>query len=198
LAIGSTGLITMLGTGKGKLQYRPHLINKASKTAGVPTEIYRGCNVGYSMPIWNTSDEEIYFRMRIPNRWDGTTDPQMGIVTTLIGAEDVGDKYRFQMEWQTTQGIGTSTIGATTSSVTSETTVKTGGTAQYSSYFMFFTLDADDGTNPIIAGRMLQTRLRRIAASGSEVAGEIGVWDCVSMWCVNKMYPVWSTESNVT
>jgi hypothetical protein len=198
LAVGSTGLITMVGTGKGKLQLRPHLINKASKTAGVPTEIYRGVNVGYSMPIWSTNDEELYFRMRVPNRWDGTTDPQVGIVTTLIGAEDVGDKYRFQLEWQTTQGIGTTTIGTTTSSVTSEQTLKTGGNAQYSSYFIFFTLDADDANNPIVAGRMMQTRLRRIAASGSEVTGEIGVWDCTSVWCTNKMYPVWSTESNVT
>jgi hypothetical protein len=197
-SIGATGLVTLAGGGKGKLTFRPNLIQKASKTAGVPTEIYRGCSVGYSMPIWSTDNEELYFRMRIPNRWDGTTDPQFGIITTITGAEDVGDKFRFQLEWQTTTCGGTTVMGTTTTSTTSEQTIITGGAAANTAYCLFLTLNADDGTNPIVSGEMLQGRLRRIAASGSEVTGEIAVWDWAVMWCTNKMYPVWSTESNVT
>jgi hypothetical protein len=199
LSVGATGLITMAGGGVGKLNFRPHLIQKQSKVVtNTPTEIYRGLNIGYSLPIWSSDNEELYFRQRIPARWNGTTDPQMGVMCCLMGAEDVGDKFRLQLEWQATGCGGTSLMGTTTSSCVSEQTVITDGTAQYSTYCLWFTLDADDGNNPIAVGEMLQGRLRRIAASGSEVTAEIGVWDWATTWAVNKMYPVWSVDTNVT
>jgi hypothetical protein len=198
-SVSSTGLVTMVGGGKGKLTLRPNLVQKQTKVStNTPTEVYRGLNVGYSFPIWSSDNEELYFRMRIPNRWDGTTDPQLGVMCTITGAEDVGDKFRFQLEWQTTVCGGTTAMGTSTTAVTSEQTIITGGAAANTAYCIFFTLDADDGANPIVSGEMLQGRLRRIAASASEVAGEICVWDFAVTWCVNKMFPVWSTESNVT
>jgi hypothetical protein len=86
LNIGATGLVTMFGGGVGKLQLRPNLVQAQPKiSTNTPTEVYRGCNVGYSFPIWNSDNEELYFRSRIPSRWDGTTDPQFGIMCTLVG-----------------------------------------------------------------------------------------------------------------
>jgi len=199
LSVGATGLVTMTGGGIGELNLRPNLVQSQSKvSSNTPTEITRGCNIGHSFPIWNSDTEELYFRQRIPARWDGTTDPQMGIMCTLMGAEDIGDKFRFQLEWQTTICGGDTVMGTTTSSCVSEQTVIDGGTAQYTAYCLWFTLDASDATNPIAVGEMLQGRLRRIAASSSDVTAEIGVWDWVTTWAVNKLYPVWSVESNVS
>jgi len=197
----SGGYQTMYGSAQGKLTLRPNLIQKASKFLGVPTEVYRGCNVGYSFPIWNSggnSNEELYFRMRIPNRWDGTTDPQFGVMTTITGAEDVGDKYKFQLEWQTTSCGGDTVMGTTTSNTVNEQTIITGGAAAYTAYCVFFTLDADDSTNPIVAGEMLQGRIRRIAASANEVTNEVIIWDWVTMWKTSKVFGTWSVEANVT
>jgi hypothetical protein len=196
LNIATTGLLTLVGTAKGKLNLRPTIIQKASKTAGDPTEVYRGCNVGYSFPVWNSNNEELYFRIRIPNRWDGTTDPQFGIMTTLSAAEDVGDKFKFQLEWQTTNPGDVMSV--TTSSVVSEQVLLTGRVEAYDAYTIFFTFDADDINNPIVAGEMLQGRLRRIASGTPAVTGEIMIWDWSSMWCVNKMFPVWSVEANAS
>ena len=194
----SAGIQSMFGTACGGLNLRPNLIQKASKQLGTPTEVYRGCNIGYSFPVWNSNDEELYFRLRIPARWDGTTDPQFGIATTITGAEDVGDKYKFQLEWQVTHGGGTDVMGVTTSSVVSEQTIITGGDAANTTYFLFFNLDADDVTNPIDPGCMLQGRLRRIAASSSPVTAEIAVWDWTVVWKTNKVFGTWSVETNVT
>lgn len=199
--ISVKGRQTLFGDAMGGLNLRPNLIQKASKFLGDPTEIYRGCNVGYSFPIWNSGgnvNEELYYRMRIPARWDGTTNPQFGVAVSLTGAEDVGDKFKFQLEWQVTQGIGTSTIGTTTSNVVSEQTIITGGNAQYSSYFIFFNITANDATNPLVAGNMLQGRLRRIAASSSEVTNEIAVWDWSTIWKTANVYGVWTVKTNVT
>jgi hypothetical protein len=198
LNIGATGLVTMQGAALAKLQLRPQLVQTTAKASGTPTQVTRGLNVGYSLPVWNASDEELYCRLRIPNRWDGSTDPQFGICTTLmnVGGEDVGDKFKFQLEWQTSKAGDV--MGTTTSNCVSEQTVLTGRNDQYDTYFLFFTMNADDTNNPIVAGRMMQCRLRQIAASSSAVTGEIAVWDWVSIWPVNKMYPVWSVEVNAT
>lgn len=198
LSISATGLVTMSGSALAKLQLRPQLVQTSAKALGTPTQIARGLNVGYSLPVWNTNDEELYCRLRIPNRWDGTTNPQFGICTTLmnVGGEDVGDKFKFQLEWQTT--AAGNVMGTTTSNTTSEQTVLTGRNDQYDTYFVFFTFDADDLNNPITEGEMLQIRLRRIAASANECTGEIAVWDWTTIWPVNKMYPVWSVETNAT
>lgn len=199
LSVGATGLITMAGTGIGKLNLRPSIVQSRAKISdNKPTEVTRGCNVGHSFPIYNSDGEELFFRMRIPARWDGTTDPQFGVLCTLTGAEDIGDKFRFQLEWQTTVCGGTAVMGTTTSSCVSEQTIISGGTDAHTGYCLWFTMDADDGTNPIAVGEMLQGRLRRIAASSSEVTAEIAVWDWTTTWAVNKMYPVWVVDENVS
>jgi len=197
--LNSDGKITWGGTHKKLYTIRPHLIDRQTRfNDNKPTEVYRGCNTGYSFPIYNSDDEELFFRFRVPENWDGTTDPQFGIVCTITGAEDIGDKFKFQLDWQTTTCGGATVMGTTTSNCVSEQTIITGGTSAYTAYCVFFTLNADDATNPIVAGRMIQGRLRRIAASSNEVANEVAVWDWVSRWALGCVYDNWSVESNVS
>jgi len=195
---GVDGYQTLYGAAQGLLTLRPNLVQKASKQLGTPTEVYRGCNVGYSFPVWNSDNEELYFRLRVPSRWDGSTDPQLGIMCTITEAEDVGDKFKFQLEWQTTVCGGTTVMGTTTSSCVSEQTIISGGSDANTAYCLFFNLDASDATNSILIGDMLQGRLRRIAASSSSVSNEITVWDWVSRWKTNKVFGVWSVETNAS
>ena len=196
--ISSSGVITFAGTAQRKLTLRPQLVEKSSKAGGTPTQVYRGINIGYSLPVWSApaADEELYWRMRIPIRWDGTTDPQLGMCVSLSGAEDVGDKFKFSLEWQTT--AKGNVIGTTTSIVYSEQTVLTGRAEAYDAYFVFFSFDANDVTNPIIVGEMLQARVRRVAAYSLEVSNEIIIWDWASMWALDKVYGAWAAETNDT
>ena len=181
---------------KHALNIRPVLTQTTAKASGTPTQTSRGLNIGYSLPIWNASDEELYWRTMIPGRWDRTTDPQFGACVSMmrVGGEDVGDKFKFQLEWQTT--TASSVMGTTTSNCVSEQTVLTGRNAQHDVYFIFFTLNADDGTNPIVAGNMLQARLRRIAASANDCTGEIAVWDWTTIWPVDRMFTAWVNKEN--
>lgn len=195
--ICAAGIQTYHGTtAKMKLTLRPGLIEKSSKAGGTPTQVYRGLNVGYSLPIWSgpAPDEELYWRMRIPVRWDGITDPQFGVCCSLASAEDVGDNFKFSLEWQTTNK-GT-IIGTTTSVCYSEQTVLAGRNAQYSTYFCFFTFDHDDATNPFYHGEMLQARVRRVDATDPDITGEVIIWDWASMWPVDKTYGFWNVSTN--
>jgi len=193
------GQITWAGTYLKKLTLRPVLIQTAAKLAGEPTQVYSGCNVGYSLYKWAASptaasQQELYWRLIIPARYNGVTDPQFRMCVTLAAGEDVGDKFKFQLEWQTTNKGNV--IGTTTSTCFSEQTILTGRNDAGDTYFVFFTLDQNDATNPITAGEMLQARVRLVAASSSEVSGEIVIWDWSSVWAVDKVYGAWSVETN--
>ena len=193
--LDSSGYQTMYGTAQGKITLRPNLVDQRIKISDdKPTEIVRGCNLGYSFPVYNSDSEELFFKMRIPSRWDGSTDPQFGICCSLVAGEDVGDKFKFQLEWQTT--TKGNVMGSTTSNCVSEQTVLADRNAANDTYFVFFTLDVSDATNAIIAGDMLQGRLRRIAASSSPITGEVIVWDWAVMWRTSKVFGPWTVETN--
>ena len=82
--------------------YEPFLDENYANYKGYPTQVNRGLFKGYSMPIWSTPAnqyEELIYRLRVPFRWDGTTNPYFCAITAISGAEDIGDKYKFQLEW---------------------------------------------------------------------------------------------------
>lgn len=139
----------------------------SAQAQGKPTAVTVGCNSGFSMPIYNNDDEEIFFTLKIPRRWDGTTNPVVSVKAHLGNTEDVGDKFQLQLSY--TCNSETGALSATTNDVPVETTVLTDKTAQYSTYPVSFTLDA----TKMIAGCEFKARLRRIAASGSEVSNEV-------------------------
>lgn len=198
--ICASGIQTYRGTAKTKLTLRPNLVEKSSKAGGTPTQVYRGINIGYSLPIWSgpAPDEELYWRLRIPVRWDGITDPQFGMCVSLASGEDVGDYFKFSLDWQTTRAAYGETIGTTYSTCYSEQKVLAGRNAQYSSYFVFFTFDANDTNNRLFHGDMLQARVRRVDASDPDITGEVVIWDWASMWPCDKTYGLWNISSNAT
>lgn len=163
----------------GWRSYSPFLDENSSNVANKPTLITRGVFGGYSLPEY-ASGEELLFRMRVPLRWDGTTNPYFVAISSISAIEDIGDKYRFQLEWQSEDILAVipNTIAET---ITDEITVAD-GTAFYAE-ILSFELDA----TMLLAGQNLQSRLRRIAATSSSVSNEIIIWHWDTRWKLDKV-----------
>lgn len=138
-----------------------------AQAQGKPTAVTVGANSGFSMPIYDSDDEEIFFTTKIPRRWDGTTNPTVTVLAHLGNAEDVGDKFNFQLSYVCNSTTGV--LSATTNDVPIETTIVTDRNAQYDTYGVTFTLDATKLNNFC----EFKARLRRIAASENEVSNEV-------------------------
>ncbi|MCK4827402.1 hypothetical protein KA005_67345 [bacterium] len=158
--------------------FDPFLDENSCNVANKPTLITRGMFGGYSLPEY-AAGEELLFRMRIPHEWDGSTNPWFVAITSISATEDIGDKYKFQLEWQSKDILHVipDTIAET---LTDEVTVAD-GTAYYAE-IIAFELDA----TTMLRGQNLQARLRRIAASASSVSNEIMVWHWDTRWKISK------------
>ena len=163
----------------GWRSYPPFLDENSANVANKPTLVTRGVFGGYSLPEY-TSGEELLFRMRAPLRWDGSTNPYFVAITSISAAEDVGDKYKFQFEWQSKDILNVipDTIQET---LTDEVTVAD-GTAYYAEIISF---ELDAAT--LVAGQNLQSRLRMIAATAPPVSHEVVIWHWDTRWRINKV-----------
>ncbi len=162
----------------------PYLDENSINENNAPSQVARGLFKGYSMPIWSTPAnqyEELSFRVRVPHRWDGTTKPWFVAITAISGAEDVGDKYKFQLEWESADVEGV--IPATTQETLTHEITMTDGTAFYSEEILAFELTATS----LAAGQCLVCRLRRIAASANEVTNEPFVFHWDTRWKMNRI-----------
>ena len=157
----------------------PFLDENTANVANKPTLVARGLFQGYSMPEYAVG-EELFFRMRVPHRWNNGTNPHFVAITSITGAEDVGDQYAFNLSWVSEDiehVIPTNTI----ETVVSEVTVAN-GTAYYAE-IIAFELDA----STMVAGQNLQMRLRRVAPSGTSVDNEIVIWHWDTRWMLDKL-----------
>lgn len=156
----------------------PFLDENTSNIANKPSLVTRGVFGGYSLPEY-ALNEELLFRMRIPHRWDGVTNPYFVAITSISGVEDVGDKYKMQLEWQSEDILHVipDTIQET---LTDEVTVSDG--SAFYAEIIAFELDA----TTMLKGQNLQMRLRRVAASASSVSNEIIIWHWDTRWRMNR------------
>jgi len=168
-----------------KITMRPDLDQSAYWLYEKPTQVYRGVFRGYSFPIYNSDNEELYYVCRVPYRWDCTTNPKVKIYCYLASAEDVGDKFRFDLDYETKDGGNI--IPATSHNTYDEVEIVTDYSAQYSYYVLEMDLDAAQlGCNELIAGR-----LRRTSSSGTEISGEVVVMYMVIEYHVDKCFGEW-------
>ena len=153
--------------------YPPFLDENSANEQGKPTMVTRGITTAYSMPEYAVG-EELLFKMRSPGEWDGTTDPLFMMCVYLSAAEDVGDKFKFELEVQSTDiyALVSATVDET---VGAETTIGAGQNAQYFTFPVLFELDA----TLIHRYEQVQMRLRRVAPASPSVSNEIAVchWD---------------------
>ena len=185
--IATDGAITYAGSAKRHLSMRPAFV--AGRTGGVskPTMIAVGAFGTYSMPIFAADDEELYWRLQVPGRWDGSSNIIYHLVCALAGAEDVNDNFRMQLSWAFTDGE-TGTFPVATNDTYDDATMTAGHTAQYSVFHLEFTIDWDLPAVDVAVGGVLAGRVRRVASLGVEIAGEVLVLDHWLNFQIDKVY----------
>lgn len=190
--IDSTGVMTLAGTAERKMTLRPTLDYISQIAKAKPSQVTIGVYKGYSFPVYNNDDEELFYNIRTPYRWNGESDITICFEVALADVEDVGDTFKFQLSWE--HAFYDDIIPATSNDVEVQKVILSGHTAQYSIYHLHFTIDYDiDGPgNEITDDCNLGLRLRRIASSGTEIDNEIIVIDSVVDFQINKLYGNWT------
>lgn len=186
--VSTTGDITLVGSAKGLLAIRPAFVAGLIANKSKPVTVEVGAYSVYSMPIYNSDNQELFWRLHVPGRWDGITDVTYKLTCALSAAETEGDDFRFQLSWANTSP----TVGAITTGVVSTTAdgdCSAGHTAQYSVFQLTFTIDVSAGPVTAVAlGDTLVGRLRRIASGGVEVSNNIYILDHVLNFTVDKVF----------
>lgn len=194
IQFSTNGFCTLAGTAKSKLSMRPTII--ASKIVKVgsdyeikPTQVDRGASSGYSLPIYASDDEEIFFNEAIAGRWDGASDITVSVYGYLSAAEDVGDDFCFRLSWAC-KSYSTGVWPSATTDVDVWTNIETDRAAQYSRYQVDFVVDWDSPTPDIAAADLFCGRLYRVAVGGgyTEITGEFVVQAIKITYTVDKMY----------
>lgn len=136
-----------------------------------PTIVSRGVTKGYSLPIYASDDEEIFMCSCVPWRWNESSNPILTIPVYLDTA-NTSKNFKMQVSWE---HYNPQSDIVTTSSNDIEIETATGTAAQYQSFRTNFTIDYDiDGVgHELTSYERLCFRIRRIAASANEIAGEI-------------------------
>ena len=163
--------------------YEPFLDENYANIKGDPPQISRGLFKGYSMPIWSHPQhqyDELVFRIRVPFRWDGITNPYFCAITAISAAEDIGKKYQFQLEWAS-KDVGSVIPAEATEICTYEVTVADG--TAWRAEIIVGEMNASLG---LAAGENWQGRLRRIAASENEVANNPVIFHWCTRWLMDK------------
>ena len=185
LTISNTGVVSLVGTAKRDLTLRADLDYTLITAQGKPTQATIGVVHGYSMPIYNNDNEELFFNENVPGRWDGASDIKFHVLVALALAETADETFKFQLSWN--QVGETDVVPATTHDTTDEIIVVDG--TQYATYMLEFTIDYNiDAGDVILPHDDLAARLRRVASTGDEVDGEIIVLDWHTHYTVDKMF----------
>jgi len=137
---------------------------------GKPTQAARGVHEGFSLPIYDDDDEELFTCFCMPTDWDGVTSPVFYLGCWLDTANN--DK-----EFNLQVSVNCIASGAVVSTSTTDIPVETntGNASQYQFFIIPFTWDAAGGG--CAAGNALGVRIRRLAVAvgSSEITGEIVV-----------------------
>jgi hypothetical protein len=160
--------------GKVYFELRPDLDEtRIRSNAGVPSDAQVGIYNGYSLPIWNSDDEELYFIECVPGEWDGESDILVHVVTALANASESGHEYQLDLAWEH-ETPNQDELPVTSNTVSSNRIIASD--TQYETYKDWFVLDynIDDGDS-IEAEDQIALRLRRTAVSGqyADLDGEL-------------------------
>jgi hypothetical protein len=189
--INSTGETLLAGTAKRKISVTPEVDYIAQIAQAKPTQVTIGVFHGFSFPIYNNDNEELFYNVRVPYEWDGVSDPEICLTVALSGAEDLGDTFKFRVSWE--RFSHDDTIPATVHDVDVEQAILTDHTAQYSVYHIHFHIDYDI-SDVLLHGDTFSYRLRRITSSGTEVDNEILVFDSVVDFQINTFAATWERD----
>ena len=152
------------------LEIRPELDFETIRgQAGVPAFVRRGIIGGFTLPVYADNNQELFFTIHIPRRWDGKSDITVHVDGYLDTANNA-KKFRFQLEWENLTP-GTDVVPATNNPLIVETT--TGNWAQFQSFSIEFIVvyDIDGGDALVLPADDIFIRFYRLAATIDEIAG---------------------------
>lgn len=176
------GILTMAGTAK-VLRQAHFIFNYRRVTAqGAPTLVNQGVFYGFSLPVFGDDDEELFSCQCMPGDWDGTSDPLI-YVGGWLDTANTSKKFNLQISVETADYASNDVVPATTNDYPIETT--TGTWAQYTSFKVYITVDAS--AIGLAVGQPLAIRVRRLAASGDEIAGEVVVEGAILVYTADKL-----------
>ncbi|MCK5017549.1 MAG: hypothetical protein KAS32_10820 [Candidatus Peribacteraceae bacterium] len=164
----ATGYQTMHGSAKVKLTTSFTFQHTIITAHGKPTQVSRGVFNGFSLPVYNNDNEELFTCECAVPEWDGVTDPVVHLGGWLDTANNA-KKFNLQVSVETADFDNNEVLPITTNDYTIETT--TGNWSQYTGFKAQVTLDAS--VIGLTVGKPLAIRVRRIAASADEIAGEV-------------------------
>jgi len=149
--------------------------------SGKPTQVTLGLFRGFSLPTY-AADEEVFSCICVPRTWIGTSNLAV-YVGGWLDTANTDKNFNLQVSWEHwTYG---DTVPATTHDVPVETA--TGTAAQYKSFKIAFTIDYDvDTPDDLLTGDAIAIRIRRLAASADEIAGEFVVEGAVLVYQVGS------------
>lgn len=177
-------VITLEGDSKLYLELRPDLDFETVKAHGKPTRVYRGVIGGFSLPVYAADNEELFLESHVPHRWDNVTNILVHLHGYLSVANDTKN-FNIQLSWESF--TDSDIIPATSNDVEVETATGAGA-AQFQSYHIEFIIDYDiDVGDPISSTDELHMRVRRIAATADEIAGEIVVTHIGVIYLIDKL-----------
>jgi len=164
-----SGPITLTDDGLVYIELRPDLDYDRIVGNTKPTRVVRGIIEGWSLPVFNNDDEELFLSICAPNRWDAASNITVHAYCYLVSAND-GKKFGLRLTYSSYTPL-TDTVPDTSTDVDVQTS--TGTAVQYQSFEVTFTIpysgiNIDDD---------ISLRLYRIAAApiGDEIAGEVVV-----------------------
>ena len=176
------GELTLVGTAK-VLRQLPLVFQYRNITAqGKPTLVNVGNFYGFGLPVYNSDDEELFACQCMLGDWDGTSDPLVYIGGWLDTANTT-KKFKLQISVETADFLGNDVVPATTNDYTIETT--TGTWAQYTSFKIYITVDAS--VIGLAVGQPLAVRVRRVAATGDEIAGEVVIEGALISYTADRL-----------
>ena len=171
IELSGTLPIILTGDARSWIEFRPDLDPTKLSVNAKPTIVTQGIAIGYSLPTY-AADEELFYQICVPSRWDGESDIHVHIHGWLdTGQNEATDAVNLTLEWEHFS-VG-EVVPATNNTV--EVEVVTGAASQYTVFQFDFTIDYDiDGGDVILPDDELEFRLYRTASS-HEIAGEIAI-----------------------
>lgn len=159
--------IILEGDSKVWIEFRPELDFEIVKKNAVPLSYERGIFTGFELPIYAGDDQELFFEICVPDKWDEESAIHIHLDTFLVDAQDDGDDFRLQIVWE----YYTPNIDIVPdSSNPVEVETETGASAAFQSYHVHFDLLAKDITD-MEGDDILAFRLRRVTTTGTEIEG---------------------------
>ena len=137
-----------------------------------PTVDFCGIVSGYSLPVFNDDDEELYLSVFVPLYWAGDSDLSIKLRCHLKAA-NLNKKFKFEICWNHLP-IGSAICEACHVVVVE---VDTGDAVELKSFEVEFPIpfDIDGAGHEVKTTERFVARLRRVAASSDEVTGEVVV-----------------------